>query len=74
MSTRHRLVAFAAFALLLLTAIGGLSAAPTGQAAVEIDAVILNLPKGFVGEFQWDNDRVIQHVAIRWRNYIRGDT
>ena len=73
MSTRHRVLAFSAFALLLLAAIGGLSAAPTGQTAADIDAVILNLPKGFVGEFQWDNDRVIQHVAIRLKTVRRVD-
>jgi hypothetical protein len=55
-----------------LTAICGLSLAAIGQTP-DIDTVITNLPRGFVGEFRWDDDRAIQNVAIRFKTVRRLD-
>src|SRR5262249_25498520 len=38
-----------------------------------VDALVADLPRGFVGEFQWDNDRTIQKVAIRFKTVRRID-
>jgi hypothetical protein len=55
-----------------LVPIGGLSLAALGQTP-DIDSVIENLPRGFVGEFSWDNDRAIQNVAVRFNTVRRLD-
>jgi hypothetical protein len=64
--------AFAVFIASALMAFGGLSLAAMGQAP-DIDSVITNLPRAFVGEFRWDNDRAIQNVVIRFNAVRRLD-
>jgi len=64
--------ALAAFAPLLLLLICALPIAASGEAG-DINAVVANLPRGFIGEFQWDDDRLIQNVAIRFKSVRRID-
>ena len=71
MQGRHRPSAVAQFALSLLL-LCGLTLAASGQAG-DIDALVASLPRGFVGDFQWDDDRVIQNVAIRFKSVRRLD-
>ena len=71
MQGRHRPSAVAQFALSLLL-MCGLTLAASGQAG-DIDALVASLPRGFVGDFQWDDDRVIQNVAIRFKSVRRLD-
>jgi hypothetical protein len=72
MSTRRGRLRYAAFGLSLLTMICALSLAASAQPA-DIEAVIAELPKGFVGEFKWDDDGAIQNVAIRFKTVRRLD-
>jgi hypothetical protein len=71
MRSRHRRSAVAPSALSLLM-VCSLSLAASGEAG-DIDALVANLPRGFVGSFQWDDDRVVQNVAIRFRTVRRVD-
>ncbi len=70
---RHK---FAEFALALvglsLLAMIGAHSAARGQAA-DAESVVARLPRAFVGEFRWDNDRAIQTVAIRFETVRRLD-
>jgi hypothetical protein len=71
MRSRHHRSALAQFALSLLL-ICGLSLAAAGETS-DIDALVAKLPRGFIGDFQWDGDRVIQNVAIRFKSVRRID-
>ena len=71
MRSLHGRSTFTAFALSLLT-ICILSRATAGEAR-DIDALVADLPRGFVGDFRWDGDRVIQNVAIRFKSVRRID-
>jgi hypothetical protein len=71
MRTRHRRSAVVQFALSLLM-VCGLSLAASGETR-DIDALVANLPRGFIGDFQWDDDRVIQNVAISFKSVRRVD-
>ena len=62
---------FAAVAL-SLPLLCALSLETSGQAG-DADALVADLPRGFIGEFQWDNDRTIQNVAIRFKTVRRID-
>src|SRR5262245_37595075 len=62
---------FAAVAL-SLPLLCALSLATSGQAG-DVDALVADLPRGFIGEFRWDNDRTIQNVAIRFKTVRRID-
>ncbi len=70
---RHKFAEFAPalVGLSLLAAIGAHSAA-CGQ-ATDAESVIARLPRAFVGEFRWDNDRATQTVAIRFETVRRLD-
>jgi hypothetical protein len=72
MRSGHRRSARAAVALFLLVLICGVPPAASGEPS-DIDALVANLPLGFVGDFQWDNDRTLQKVAIRFRSVRRVD-
>src|ERR1700748_1223688 len=71
MRTRHRRSVVVQFALSLLM-VCGLSLAASGEIR-DIEALVTNLPRGFIGEFQWDDDRVIQNVAISFKSVRRVD-
>ena len=71
MRSGHRSSAVAQFVLSLLT-VCSLTLAASGQTG-DIDALVANLPRGFVGDFRWDDDRAIQNVAIRFRSVRRVD-
>ena len=70
MPCRPRSSAFAALATLLL--ICALPIAASGEAG-DINAVVANLPRGFIGEFRWDDDRLVQNVAVRFKSVRRID-
>src|ERR1043166_6717199 len=70
MRCRRRSI-FAAF-VLSLPLMCALSLATSGQSG-SVDALVADLPRGFVGEFQWDNDRTIQKIAFRFRTVRRID-
>jgi hypothetical protein len=72
MRFRHGGSVFAVFIASAMVAICGLSLAAMGQTP-DIDSVIANLPRGFVGDFRWDNDRAIQNVAVRFDTVRRLD-
>jgi hypothetical protein len=57
---------------LALTAICVLSLAAPAQTD-DINAVVANLPRGFVGDFRWDDGGAIQNVAIRFKSVRRID-
>jgi hypothetical protein len=59
------------FALALLT-ICCLSLAATAQTG-DVNALVANLPRGFVGDFRWDDGGAIQTVAIRFKSVRRID-
>src|SRR5882672_3938103 len=71
MPDSHRPSALVQFALALLT-ICGLSLAATAQTG-DIDALVANLPRGFIGDFRWDDGGAIQNVAIRFKSVRRVD-
>src|SRR5262245_3165127 len=71
MRSRHRRSAVAQLALSLLM-VCGLTLAAAGEIG-DIDALVANLPRGFIGDFQWDGDSVIQNVAIRLKSVRRLD-
>ena len=71
MRSPHRRSAFVQVALLLLM-IWRLSPAATAQTG-DIDALVANLPRGFVGDFRWDGGGAIQNVAIRFKTVRRLD-
>jgi hypothetical protein len=52
MRSRERRSAVAALALSMLLLICALSLAALGQAN-DVDAIVADLPRAFVGEFQW---------------------
>src|SRR5262245_40080636 len=71
MRSRPRPSIRAALALsLMLTC--GLSGAATGQAG-DVDTLVAQLPRAFVGDFRWHDDRMIQNVAIRFKSVRRVD-
>ena len=72
MRSGHLRSARAVVALFLLTLICGAPSAATAQTG-DIDALVAKLPLGFVGDFQWDNDRTLQKVAIRFSSVRRLD-
>jgi len=39
----------------------------------DIDALVANLPRGFIGDFRWDDGGAIQNVAIRFKSVRRVD-
>ena len=59
------------FALVLLM-ICGLSLAATAQTD-DINALVANLPRGFVGDFRWDDGGAVQNVAIHFKSVRRID-
>jgi hypothetical protein len=71
MRNRHRPAGVAQFALSLLV-VCSLSLAASGQTG-DIDALVANLPRGFVGDFQWDDGGARQNVAIRFNTVRRVD-
>jgi hypothetical protein len=71
MRSRRQPYASVQFVLALLT-ICGLSLAATAQTG-DIDALVANLPRGFIGDFRWDDGGAIQNVAIRFKSVRRVD-
>ena len=59
------------FALALLTLCVLALAAPVQTD--DINALVANLPRGFVGDFRWDDGGAIQNVAIRFKSVRRID-
>jgi hypothetical protein len=72
MCSDHRRSARAAVALLLLMLICGASPTASGQAG-DIDALVAKLPRGFIGDFRWDNDGAPQNVAVVFKSVQRLD-
>jgi hypothetical protein len=58
-----------AFALLMICS---LSLAATAQTD-NINALVANLPRGFVGDFRWDDGGGVQTVAIHFKSVRRVD-
>jgi hypothetical protein len=58
--------------VLALLTICGLSLAATAQTD-DINALVANLPRGFVGDFRWDDGGGVQTVAIRFKSVRRLD-
>src|ERR1051325_1164692 len=71
MRIRHRPSALVQLALALMT-ICGLSLAATAQTD-DINALVANLPRGFVGDFRWDDGGAVQTVAIHFKSVRRVD-
>jgi hypothetical protein len=71
MRSLHGRSTFTAFALTLLAI--GIFSRPVAGETRDIDALVADLPRGFVGDFRWDGDRVIQNVAIRFKAVRRID-
>jgi hypothetical protein len=72
MRSGRPLSALLQFALALVTIVG-LSLAATAQTD-DVSALVANLPRGFVGDFRWDDGGgAVQIVAIQFKNVRRVD-